>query len=164
MDIVKKLFWLGLLIAGLSACSDGLSPEDRVRQTIEQAEVAAEQRNLRELSTFIHEAYADRKGMNKQQLAALIQRYFFIHQNIHLFSKIDEMIFHSGNKVQVIMFVAMTGKVISDLNALTAQRARIYRFELQMVDEDGWMVQLASWQASTLKDMMQSLDTRVEKL
>jgi hypothetical protein len=49
----------------------------------------------------------------------------------------------------VLLYVAMAGSVISDVDAMVALRAQIYRFELQLTREDGWLLQHASWRPAS---------------
>ena len=147
----------------LSACSgETISREKQVEQFIDTAVTIVEARSLKPLSALIHKDYRDHNGLQKKQLLGLIQRYFFMNKDIHLLTKIDEIVFHSGNKVQVLFYAAMAGNVISGLGALSGLRAKIYKIDLQLIYEEKWLLQLAQWQQSNLKEMMQSMQTTVD--
>jgi hypothetical protein len=47
----------------------------------------------------------------------------------------------------------MAGSVISDIDAISALRARIYGFELRLVKQDEWLLQHASWKPASLVDL-----------
>lgn len=149
----------------LYACSgEAINKEKQVEQFIDTAAKFVEARSLKQLSNLIHKDYRDHNGLQKSQLSGLIQRYFFMHKNIYLLTKIDEIVFHSGNKAQVVFFAAIAGNVISDVGALSGLRAKIYRFDLQLIYEEKWLLQLAQWQRSDLKEMMQSMKTTIDTL
>ena len=164
MRNIIKILSIFPLCFYLIACSGDISKEDQVRQFIDAAKTAAENRSYVDLAQLIHEDYADHKTMNKSQLVSFTGRYFLTHKNIHLFTKIDEMVFYSENKVKVTLYVAMAGNVISDASLLLSLRAKVYKFELQLVKDDEWLLQLAHWQRSSVKEMMQSINTSVETI
>ena len=155
--MIKKfpIYFLFFSVVFLTACSaDEISKEDEIRQIIESGKLAAENRNHNNLADLMAKSYSDNKGYDKQQLINLVRAYFFRHKNIHLFIKIDEITFKGENKVFVNMYVAMAGNVISDVNLLSSLRAKIYRFELQLIKQDEWLINQAKWQRSSFKEMM----------
>ncbi len=138
--------WLILIIL-LPACSDSkLSPEDEIRQYIETGVEAAEARNAGDLADLVHSSYSDPRAYDKTQIKKLAGLYFFRHKNIHLFTKINEIDFLSPDEAQVTMHVAMAGTVISDASVLASLRAQIYKFELELVKEEQWLLTGASWE------------------
>lgn len=151
IHLISVLFALLLLYA----CSDNeITNEDRIRQYIDAGKLAAENRSHSDFSDLIHKSYLDPKGLNKQQLIKLVRAYFFRHKNIHLLIKVDDIAFDGDNLAFVTMHIAMAGNVISDANALTSLRANIYKFELRLINDDEWLLQQASWQKATVKDML----------
>ena len=144
------LLWAGMLI---QACSDGaVSPEDEIRKFIEVGVEAAEKRSADDLGDMLHGSYLDEKAYNKQQLIGLLRAYFFRHKNIHLFTKIDAIELPAANQATVILHVAMAGSVISDIDALSALRARIYKFELSLIKQDEWLLLHANWEPASVLD------------
>ena len=165
MKPTLHLFTTLVLILFVQACSnDKLSNEDQIRAFIETNKSAVENHSSTEIGKQIHSNYSDHIGLNKSQLLGLSERYFFMHKNIHLLTKIDEIVFHSDNKALVKMYVAMASNVITNTNSLTSLRAKIYKFELQLIHQDKWLLQLADWKTSNVKEMMNSLHTRVETI
>ena len=145
-----------LLLAGglLLACSGGTkSPEDEIRNFIASAVEAAERRSSADLSEMIHDSYLDQAGYNKKQVAGLLHVYFLRHKNIHLFTRIGEIELLGDNQATARLHVAMAGSVISDIDAVSALRARIYGFELRLVKQDEWLLQHASWKPARLVDL-----------
>lgn len=138
----------------VSACSDKpLSREEQVRQFVDIGVEAAESRSHRDLGALIDESYHDQKALTKIQLLKLIKLYFFRHKNIFLFTKINDIDFVTEDEATVNLHVAMAGSVISDASALLSLRAKIYRFELELVKKDGWLLREASWFPASMADM-----------
>ena len=153
---MKSLVPVLLLCAGilLQACShSGDSAQDQIRAFIAAGVDAAEARSSADIGDMIHGSYLDQKGYNKKQLSGLLRAYFFRHKNIHLFSKIDEIEMLGDNQAMVRLHVAMAGSVISDIDALSTLRARLYRFELRLIREDEWQLQHASWAPASIVDL-----------
>ena len=152
---VYKSLLIGLLLSlVLAACSsDTLTPQDEIRQFIDQGIEAAESRSAGDLAELIHDNYHDEKKLDKLQLKKLAQLYFFRHKNIFLFSKIREIKLHSSTQASVTLHVAMAGSVIADASMLSSLRARVYRFELELVKQDNWLLQQAAWQPADLAEL-----------
>ena len=141
------LVWAVLL---LQACNETVnSPEDEIRQFIKSGVEAAENRNLDDLSDLIHANYLDQKGYSKQRLGGLLRAYFFRHKDFYLFTKIEEINLFAENQATVLLYVAMAGSVISDVDAIAALRAQVYQFELQLIKEDDWLLHHASWKPAS---------------
>ena len=154
--MTKKGAVLGILCITffLQACSgSAISREDEIKQYIETGVKAAENRSSSDLAELIDESYLDQKGLNKKELTKLVRLYFFRHKNIYLFTKLDGIDFLSENEAIVTLRVAMAGSVISDVNALTSLRAKIYQFELQLVKDEEWLLHHAKWQSASMGDM-----------
>ena len=145
------LVWAVLL---LQACSEtAIPPEEQIRQFIKSGVEAAENSSLDDLSDLIHGNYLDQKGYNKQRLDGLLKAYFFRHKDIYLFTKIEEINLFAENQATVLLYVAMAGSVISDVDAIAAMRARIYQFELQLIKEDDWLLHHATWKPARVLDL-----------
>lgn len=156
--MIKKLTLCSFILAlfFLAACSgDEVSNEALILQAIDSAARAAENRSHGDLALLIDETYRDHKGIGKQQLINQLRAYFFMHKNIHLFTKVDDVVFNDGqSKAAVTLYVAMAGNVIADASALASLRAQIYKFELQFSQQEMWLLTQAKWQRSSFKDMV----------
>ncbi len=153
MKLFAQVFCLVWAVTLIQACSDNAeSPEKEIRRFIDAGISAAENRSIDELGNLMHENYLDQKGYSKKQLGSLLRAYFLRHKNIHLLTKIDSIEILADNQAAVRMHVAMAGSVISDVVALSALRARIYRFELQLVKQDDWLLRHAVWAQASIGD------------
>ena len=155
--MIKKIGIIVILITMTlvsSACTDKeMTREDEVRQYIKTGVDAAESRSANDLGELVHDLYLGQKGLGKPQLIKLLRLYFFRHKNIFLFTKIRDITFPSTNEASVTLHVAMAGSVIADASVLSSLRARIYKFELQLVKQENWLLQHATWQPANSIDM-----------
>lgn len=145
------LLWAGGLLLACSGAPN--SPEDEIRNFIASAVEAAERRSSADLTQMIHDSYLDQTGYNKKQIEGLLRIYFLRHKNIHLFTRIGEIELLGDNQATARLHVAMAGSVISDIDAVSALRARIYGFELRLVKQGEWLLQHASWKPASLVDL-----------
>ncbi len=149
--------WRALCLAATlaaAACGDNrLSPEAEIRHFVASGVEAGEARSVDALEALLHPDYLDQKGYNRGQLLKLLRAYFFRHQNIHLFTRIDEIRLLGEGEAEVRLFVAMAGNAISDVSALPSLRARLYRFELRLLRDDRWRLQHARWESARLADL-----------
>lgn len=141
------------LIFGASCEKQPASPEDEIRQFINQGISAAEDRKASPLIDAISTEYQDERNRDKKQLGQMLRLLFLRHKSIYLFSKIDQITIHNSEEARVEMYIAMAGQVISDVTALTSLRARMYRLELDLVKEGDWLLQSASWEHASPRDM-----------
>jgi hypothetical protein len=152
---MNRTYLLLLMLSLVQGCSEeSLSPEEQIKQTIEQAVEAAENRSAADLGELIDEKYLDQRGLHKKKLTDLIRLMFFKHKNIFLFTRIESIDFPSANVANATVQVAMAGSIISDVNALASLRAKMYTFELVLIKTDEqWLLQQASWKRAALVDM-----------
>lgn len=153
MKSLPRVLLLLWAVSLLPACEGGGSAEDQIREFIEAGVTAAETRSSSDLGEMIHGSYLDQQGYNKKQLTGLLRAYFFRHKNIHLFSRVDEIELLGDNQAEVRLYVAMAGSVISDIDAISSLRARLYRFDLRLIKDDEWQLQYASWQPASIVDL-----------
>ena len=154
---MKNFFKLVVIVQTIFiiSCSDeSTSPEDEIKQYIETAKIAVESRSHSDLADLVHIQYHDHNNHDIKKLTAIARAYFFTHKNIHLLTKIDSINFQNENTAFVVLYVAMAGNVITDLNALTSLRARVYKFELQLIKNEIWLLQQARWTPADIKDML----------
>ena len=153
MKAIFHLFCVVWTLVLLQACSEtAKSPEGEIRDFIQSGVEAAENRDLDSLNDLVHDNYLDKNGYNRQRLGGLLRAYIFRHKEIYLFTKIDEIDLLADNEAVVRLYVAMAGSVISDVDAIGALRAQIYEFELQLIKEDAWLLQHASWRPASIVD------------
>jgi hypothetical protein len=141
----------------LSACSDPVeTPEDQLRTFIDAGELAVEERSLQKSAGLIADDYKDGQGSDKRAISRLLFAYFARHQKIHLLTHISSIELSSERDWgRLVLFVAMAGAPIESLASLERIRADLYRFDLDVVRNDGeWLLQRAKWQRATLNDLM----------
>jgi hypothetical protein len=134
-------------LATLLACSgEPATPEDRVRATLAAIEAAAEARDVGELKEHVSEAYADARGQDKRAVSGLAAFHFMRNQSVHLLTLVRDVELPTPGEARATALVAMAGRPIPGPEALAGLRADLYRFEVELREEDGaWRVTGADW-------------------
>lgn len=146
---------LGALIgAGALACGgDAASPEAQVRATLAAAESAAEARDAAALKEWISEAYHDDAGNDRRAVGALVGMHLLQQRSVHLLTRTVSLEIPRPGEATAQVLVAMAGSPIDGPELLAGVRADLYRFDLELRDEDGsWRVVSAAWRPAALDD------------
>lgn len=141
------VFRAGLLAAlfTLAACSDPDSPEQQVRQLIEQMETAAEARDVSDLVEHLSPEFRDANGMTPEEAARYVRGYFVANQSIHLLTRIEQVEFPLPDEARARVLVGMVGRD-ADAAGKWDLAADLYEFDLTLRREDGeWKATFAKW-------------------
>lgn len=156
MMVIRQLLpWALVLSLTLlaAACGPGDSPEEQVRQYVAAAEEAVETRSLNDLKELIAESYQDGEGRTRRDIVAVAARYLYANKNIHVLTRMAELTFPAPEEARLVVYAALTGQNVSDLDALLNMQADLYRFDLELVrQEKTWRLQKADWRPAKGED------------
>lgn len=131
------------------------SPEDRVREAVDQVVKAARERDVKRMVAAVSDQYTDADGNKKDQIAQLVRVQFLLHRNLYLVAKLSSVECPEPSRAEVVVYAAMASVPGGGVPELTKLSADVYRFELTMADEDGeWRVVRASWSPATVRDLL----------
>jgi len=117
-----------------------------VRAVLAAIESAAEVRDVGALKEHLSEQYADDRGQDKRAVAGLATFHFMRNQSVHLLTLVRDVRISAPGEAHAQTLVAMAGRPIPGPEALASLRADLYRFDVEMRDEDGtWRVLRAAW-------------------
>ena len=134
--------WLTLLLSG---CGDPDSPEQRVRSVIAEMEIAAEARDVGDVTQWLAPHYRDAHGNSVDDIARALRGYFIGNQSVHLLTRIQEITFPNEDEARATVLVGMVGRDAAAANAWDLA-AELYEFEIALLylDEE-WRVSWAEW-------------------
>lgn len=146
-------FWVAIGLA-LAACSRQSSPEAEIRELIERAATAAEERNARDLRALIADDYADERGLDRKAVENLLRLHVLRQQSIHLFVRVRGIEFPEPERALVSVAAAMAGRPVARADELVGLTADLYRFDLEWVryGRGDWKVRRAAWEPARLDD------------
>lgn len=153
MPVCRAIAFILMTALLCTACGKEESPEERIRTFVKAGEEAAEARDAGDLGKLISEQYQDQHQRTKRDIVAVAARYLFINKNIHLLTRIDQLSFPQPELARCRIYVAMTGRNVSDLDSLLNMQADLYRFDVELAREDGaWKLVRAEWHRAGPED------------
>lgn len=147
-----------LLLTSAIACSeDPRSPEEHVRTLLDEAEQAAEAKEIKIIKEMISENYADTQGRGKEDLKQVLAYHFLRNQAMHLTTRIDSITLLPSGEVDGVLYVAMANTPISSMEELANLRAAMYRFDFRWVEEEknDWKLIQSSWRRANNIDFFE---------
>ncbi len=153
------LFILIITVFMLSACQSNTGPEEEIRQLITDGEEAVENNEVGKVRDMVAENYTDDNNRTKRDIIAILTYHTLQQKSIYLLQVIDEIHLINEKNAKVSLFVAMTGRPITNNSLLPQFQADIYNFTLSVVkDGDNWLVTSASWEPAVLDDFQERLN------
>jgi hypothetical protein len=139
-----------VLLGGLAACGgEPGTPEARVRAWLETGQAAAEARDVGALKDMIAEDYQDEDGHDKQALVNYIRALMLRNQVVHVFMDVESIEMVSPEWARVSLVAALAGRK-AEQDPVWQSRADLYRFELEILGEDGdFELVRAEWRSAT---------------
>jgi hypothetical protein len=140
---------IGVLSLSLWSCSDDPhSPEERVRQSIREAEDLIERRVLSKVMSHVHPNYLDQDGRDFQQLRIMLAGYFLRNQSIHIISRVKQIEIDADGKAQAVIYAGVAGGSQRPSDSLETWRSDLLQLQLTFVEDEGegWLLSQASWE------------------
>ena len=145
---------LGLCL-NIAGCADPESPEQQIRQMVDQGEAAVEEGAHSEIKSLISDSYLDEAGRNRRALAQLVAGYMLRHGSIHLLTQIDRIEIQGPEDALLSLYVAMAARPLQEAGQLLSVRADLLRFDLVLRREDGqWRVISGQWRRASREDFL----------
>lgn len=102
--------WMIVALAALAACGGADSPEQQVRAVIDQMEVAAEKRDVGDVTEHLSEDFHGSSGMRPEEVARYLRGYFIANQSIHLLTRVEHLEFPTDGEARAQVVVGMLGR------------------------------------------------------
>jgi len=132
---------LGAVLAAGCATSDS---EAEIRALLAAAAEAAEGRDTGFFSDVVGDAYRDARGNDREQLLRSIRGYFIANQRIEVVSRVDEVVLEGADAARAVVHAGLLGRAGARLS--DGVDADLYRFDLELVNDDGeWKIIGAKW-------------------
>jgi len=132
----------------LWACGEQTPPEQQIRALIGDLEQAVEAGEKLGLDAFFHARYSDPWHKSRRAATATLIRLMLRHRGVHLFTVIRSVELDAAqDAASAVVYAAMTGVPVESVDALISLKADLYRFDIELVDEDGtWQITASRWQ------------------
>ena len=142
MDAIRLV---ALSLATLAAGCGTADPEAEIRALLSAAEQAAEARDTGFFRDLIGSAYRDSRGHDRDQLVNLLRGLFIANQRVEIVSRVDAVQLEGTDAARAVVHAGMLGQR-AGAELLGGMNADLYRFELELVNDDGeWQIIGATW-------------------
>ena len=150
---VVALVFLSALF--LISCSKDDSPEKQIENFVNKGAYIAEQRDLVGIRGLVSKNYKDEKQRDHRAVVQIATAYIWRYRNIHIYTQIKNLHLPDSMKAELQLYVAMADLPILSAKLLRDLKARLYRFDLELANEEGdWRISKASWWPATYEDFL----------
>jgi hypothetical protein len=142
MRAIAAVSILGAMSVLGCAASD---PEREIRALLAAAEEAAEARDAGFFGDLLGASYQDARGNDRDAALRMIRGYFIANQRVEIVSRVDEVRVEGADAARAVVHAGMVGQRAGG-GLVPGVDADLYRFELELVNDDGdWRIIGASW-------------------
>ena len=136
------------ILGAMSVLGCGASdPEREIRALLAEAEEAAEARDTGFFGDLLGASYQDARGNDRDEALRVIRGYFIANQRVEIVSRVDEVRLEGpqGDAAHAVVHAGMVGQRAGG-GLIPDVEADLYRFELELVNDDGdWRIIGATW-------------------
>ena len=150
---MKTRFPLAILLL-LAACSaEAPSPEEMVRERIEEGRKYAANREISGLASMLTADFTATRGIDKQNLRAWLARFYLTTSSPQIVVRIGE-ITADRHTARTTLLMATTNLSLQELD-FDNLRGRLLHMEIDMrfVDEENWMINRIEWRDARPEDL-----------
>jgi hypothetical protein len=134
---------LAVLAATLAACTSPTDAETALSAWVANGARAVERKDRRELMGMVSPAYADARGLSREDLERLLRLLFLRQDGITVVTRIEEINVYDDSAADLSLTAILAGS--SDAKVLGFD-ADALRLRLELVDDDGvWLLTSARW-------------------
>jgi len=141
---MSRIAYVCLIVVLISGCSPD-DPTAQLRQVIDAAEQAVEERSTSHFRGLISANYVDGRGRHKEEVIGAIRGYFLLNANIEVLNRVQDISLNGQDAATVVMNTALISQAQG--RSLLGIDGDLYRLELELVREDSdWLVIGADWE------------------
>jgi hypothetical protein len=148
--------WIVLGAAGLLAgCRRRVPPELQIRLELDALEKAVEEKDFSRVKEGLSATFQGPEGMDRPGVMAMLMLRLRERPAPHLLVRVHEVTMVDARVGRAQLVVAMAALPITGPQALPKLEADLYRFELELVSEDGrFRIRTASWKPAQLDEFL----------
>jgi hypothetical protein len=150
---MKRLFPPAILLLLAACTAEAPSPEEMVRERIEEGRQYAANREISSLVSMLTDDFTATRGINKQNLRAWLARFYLTTGSPQVFVRIRQ-ITADRHRARATLLMATTNLSLKELD-FDNLRGRLLYMEIDMrfVDEETWMVNRVEWRDARPEDV-----------
>ncbi len=134
---------LAVLALTLVACTPPTDVETALRAWIANGARALEREDRRELMAMVSPAYADARGLGREDIDRLLRVLFLRQDGITVVTRIEEINVYDATAADLSLTAILAGSSEAKILGFDADALRL---KLELVDDDGnWLLTSAQW-------------------
>ncbi len=119
------------VLGPLAGCGTADDRETAVRKVLEQAEQAAEARDVGDAMALVSADYLDARGLDRDGLRNAVRGYFVLNPSLRLAVRVQSLQFPDSNRARARLQVGSVGRGSGGVDL------DLGRFDVQLVEEGG---------------------------
>lgn len=134
---------LAVLATTLVACTPPTDAETALRAWIANGARALEREDRRELMAMVSPAYADARGLDREDIDRLLRVLFLRQDGITVVTRIEDIKVYDESAADLSLTAILAGSSEAKILGFDADALRL---KLEVVDDDGhWLLTSAQW-------------------
>jgi hypothetical protein len=135
------------VLAALAACSSDDATSE-LRQLIDAAAAAAEERQTNHFRGLLSATYTDVRGNDYDEMIDIVRGYFLMHPSLEVLTRIDTIELNGDDAAEISLLAGVLGQR-AGASLLGGLDGRLYDLELELVQDSGeWQINGARWERS----------------
>jgi hypothetical protein len=140
--------WLppALALAICAGCGGEDDETAALRQLIDDAEAAAEDRQTGYFRSLLAESYSDARGNDHERMIEIVRGYFLMHPSLEIVTRIETIEIVGSDVAEISLLAGVVGQRVGGA-LLGGLDGRLYDLDLELIRRGGdWQVIGASWE------------------
>jgi len=131
----------------LSACAQGVSEEDRLKQIVNEAAEAAQKKDIDGVRKHISKSYRDQDGNDYDSVKRILLYHFIRAETVSIFVRSVDPDIKGDTALVKANVILVRGKEVKSIKDIIPEAAAGYRFKLIFKKENkNWKVVSGTWQ------------------
>ncbi len=131
----------------LSACSKGISEEDKLKNIVNEVAEAAQKKDIDGVRKHISKSYRDQEGNDYDGVRRVLLYHFIRAETVSVFVRSVDVEIKEDTAIVTANVILVRGKDIKSISDIIPESAAGYRFEMVFKKEGrDWKVVSGTWQ------------------
>lgn len=131
----------------LSACSKGVSEEDKLKAIVNKVAEAAQKKDIDRMRKHISKSYRDQEGNDYDSVRRILLYHFIRAETVSIFVRSTDVEIKGDTAIVRVNVILVRGKEIKSISDIIPESAAGYRFEMIFKKENkDWKAVSGAWQ------------------
>lgn len=155
---VYQRLWLTTMLAVallLQGCSDTVTPEQEIREWMDQLETAAESTTIAPIRAAVATGFVDNHGNNREAIINITRGVLLARRPLHIFRREVSLNVADPMTAELTTIVVGARTPVEDVEGAREAGVDFAWLKLVLSKSSGdWQVASAAWRAATVDDLL----------